>query len=273
MSIDSWINKASDKYQSEFRKAIHIILWSIANSAYNNNLVLKGSILISIEHNSERKTKDIDFSTSKTKEEFNISEFIHTLSNYILLSNEELSYDIHCKLQSHKIKPSNEESTWPTLKIKVGYANTNKKNEINQLRRGKSSKAVSIDCSLNEKVINVDLYDIGNSKQISVYSLNDIISEKIRALIQQKERFKGTDYFRKQDVYDLYVLLNKYDILNKHEILSSLLIKSSARNMSIDKNTLDDEDIISKSKKGYDELQHEITVKLPPFEEAYNLIN
>ncbi len=132
---------------------------------------------------------------------------------------------------------------------------------------------MSIDYSFNEIPIGTKNIDIIAGRFIEIYDFNEIVSEKLRALIQQKEKLRNRT--REQDVYDLYFLLNKSPVTSqteKKDILTRLKKKSASRNVHIAKDSLEDPEIIMRSKRDYKSLEDTIEGDLPPFEKSFPFI-
>ena len=126
-----------------------------------------------------------------------------------------------------------------------------------------------MDYSLNEPTGTPEVFEIGNGKWIRAYSFYDLVGEKFRALLQQEVRHQ----IRPQDIYDLYFLLNDHplrdDASTKQEILRSLKEKAAARDLEVDKESMQNPEIIRRSGTQYQQLKTLIVGELPPFSEAY----
>ena len=113
------------------------------------------------------------------------------------------------------------------------------------------------------------MFEIGDGKCIRFYSFYDLVGEKFRALLQQEVRRQ----IRPHDIYDLYFLLNDYplrdDASTKQKILRSLKEKAAARNLEVEKESMQNPEIIRRSEVQYDQLKILIVGELPPFSEVY----
>jgi hypothetical protein len=66
VSIINWVEQAVSLKNQLFRQAVHIIIHAISDcDNLRSMMIMKGGILLAIEYNSPRYTKDIDFSTEK----------------------------------------------------------------------------------------------------------------------------------------------------------------------------------------------------------------
>ena len=269
--IEHWIDHIPG--QREFRRAVHTILYAIASAHdLQSLLVLKGGILLSLAYASSRFTKDIDFSTSKTAQELDAEATIQKLEDALIVAVETLGYGIDCRVHGWEQRPPGEYHTFPTLRIRIGYADQNDRRAHQKLVQLNATQVVRVDLSLNEPLGDPTLLEVDGQKALRAYSFHDLVAEKYRALIQQEVRNR----IRRQDTYDLYLLLkdnveaDKIDV--RRRVLSSLRLKSAARNLPIDSSSLRREEVIRRSKAEYGHLAHEVEGVLPSFDEAYEAI-
>jgi len=270
--IQTWVDEAHSDDNREFREAIHTILAAISNdNKLKANMVLKGGILLAVRYQSHRYTKDIDLSTEKTLDEISPEDVQKTLDDSLALTAETLDYDLDCKVQSCKVMPAHQEKpTFPSIKLKVGYAykGTPKHRRLLALQ---SPTAISIDYSLNELTPNIEKFNLAEGEEILVYSLTDLIAEKIRSILQQAKRNRS----RRQDIFDLHLILSSditVDNTEKQKVLNSLIEKSEARDISPDQASLEDAGIRKRSQAEYHTLADEIDGDLPDFDESYDMV-
>ncbi|MFN8797786.1 MAG: nucleotidyl transferase AbiEii/AbiGii toxin family protein, partial [Pseudanabaena sp.] len=238
--IKDWVEEASTTSNKEFRQAVHTILSSIASdSDLKANMILKGGILLAIRYKSHRFTTDIDFSTEKPRGgEITEDGVRKSLDSSLAQMVEELDYDLDCRVQSSKLQPRDVKSTYPSIKMKVGYAYKGTP-QHKRLLSLQSPNTISIDYSLNEATPNIEDLKLNLEEGILAYSLTDLIAEKYRSLLQQVSRNRN----RRQDVYDINLLVERFGDINDFErskILNSLIIKSKAREISPDINSFED---------------------------------
>lgn len=254
-----------------FRKAVHIILVAIADRAeIAEQMLMKGGMLLAIRYNSTRFTRDIDFSTKKKYSEFDHEKFLDDFDAALERAGDRLDYNLSCKIQSVKLKPLKEDASFPTLKISIGYAKKDNMKQLKRLKALNSSDVVRVDYSFNELNRKIEKIQIEAGKNIFAYSITDLIAEKYRAILQQEKRNRS----RRQDVYDIYFLINKIKITKEDKciILESLIKKAESRELKISIASISEKSIIKRSKKDYDKLQDEIKEDLPGFDEAYGLV-
>jgi nucleotidyltransferase AbiEii toxin of type IV toxin-antitoxin system len=179
INIEKWVQQDIEKPSKAFREAIHSILYAITNSDYLlRNMIIKGGILLAIRYQSTRFTKDIDFSTSESYTEKKKQELIKELEQSLTDTVDILGYDLDCRVQSCKIQTANQpEPTFPSLKIKIGYAYIGTR-EHKRLVKNNASSVIDIDFNYNESLPHIEEIQISKGKTILAYSLNDLIAEK-----------------------------------------------------------------------------------------------
>jgi predicted nucleotidyltransferase component of viral defense system len=275
-NIEEWV-KAGSEDRKHFRQAVHTILFAIAESEYlKPKMIIKGGMLLGIRYNSDRFTEDIDFSTSKKYSEIDNVEFEEELNNAFLEAFDELPYGIKCLVQSLKVQPKKyiESATFPSLKLKVGYAHTSNDRNISRLNAKNCTNTVKIDYSFNEVTHKIDDLIIDDEEGILAYGFEDLFAEKLRSIHQQVVRNRS----RRQDIYDLHYLIKNTEPPSEEEkmnILRFLFDKSQERlpDGMLHINSLEDEDIKKCSSEDYHLLAAEIEGELPNFEDAYAVVN
>ncbi|MES9859252.1 MAG: nucleotidyl transferase AbiEii/AbiGii toxin family protein [Candidatus Thiodiazotropha sp. 4PDIV1] len=268
--IKAWVEEAPNEANLEFREAVHTILGAIAADVnLKANMVLKGGILLAIRYQSHRYTKDMDFSTEKKLGgEITEDKIAESLNQSLSQMVEELDYDLDCRVQSTKLQPKNPESTFPSIKMKIGYAykGTPKHKRLLAL---KSPDIISIDYSLNEATPNVEDLKLDFDEGVLAYTLTDLIAEKYRSLLQQVERNRA----RRQDVYDLNLLIDRLDDQEKSIILDCLISKSRARGIDPEELSFDDPELRERAERDYLTLEDEVDGELPDFNEIFEKVS
>ena len=266
--IRTWVDENYE--QRPFRQAVYTILTAISgNSNLQADMILKGGILLALGYESTRFTKDIDFSTATKTKDFDVDQYVAQFESALFDAVEKLDYGLDCRVQSHRQNPPGEDKTFPTIQMNVGYANKGNTGAHRRLMAKKSSQVVHVDHSLNEPAGTPEVFEIGDGNWIRTYSFYDLVGEKFRALLQQEVRRQ----IRPQDIYDLYFLLNEHllrdDASTKQQILRSLKEKAAARDLEVEKKSMQNPEIIRRSEVQYDQLKTLIVGELSPFSEVY----
>jgi len=270
--VAAWIEEAPEGRQREFREAVHIILSGIANEPdLKTTMVMKGGILLAIRYQSHRYTKDIDFSTSLLPSDVDKDEIATKLDKSMAIMSEEFEYDMECRVQSCKIQPTNKpDAQFPSIKMKIGYAYKYEAKHKRLLSHN-CPTTIDIDFSLNELMPNIEEFDIGGGETITAYSLTDLLAEKMRSVLQQVKRERQ----RRQDIFDLFLLLTKFPDLNDHEkrkIRDSLVEKAHSRGIEPHRDSFKDPEIRERSMAQYHTLVDEIEGDLPDFDAIYPVV-
>lgn len=264
-----WVAAASDEPTRELRMAVHTILVAVSRAPTLPNLmVLKGGILLALQYQGDRFTRDIDFSTGKTVPEMSVASVVEELTAALSLQVQMLNYGLDCRIQSHELKPPGENRTWPTLQLRIGYAPMADPARHRRLLNGKSPAVLALDLSYNEVITAVELVSIPGGAKVQAYALPDLIAEKLRAMLQQPSRHRN----RRQDVYDLYRLLARPEVQEgtfQAAVLQALKAKSTARNLVVNRESIADPEVRRRSERDYAHLRAEIASELPEFEQAY----
>ena len=234
-------------------------------------MVIKGGILLAIRYQSNRYTRDIDFSTDQLREQINTDEITEKLNNSMAVISEQLDYGMSCRVQSCQINPSHLQSPhFPSVKISIGYAYKSD-SKHKRLMANRCPTTIDIDYSLNEATLNIEEMDIGCGHSLMAYALPDLIAEKFRALLQQQIRGRH----RRQDIFDICLLLRQFPNLSYHErcvIIKSLIQKANSRGIEARRESLGYQDIYLRSKALYPTLADEIESELPDFDEIYTVV-
>lgn len=177
-----------------------------------------------------------------------------------------LDYDLDCKVQACKVNPPNRpDASFPSIELTIGHAYKGTPKH-RRLLQGQSPSVVSIDFSMNERILEVENIEIGKGESLRTYAFVDWLAEKFRSLLQQVVRNR----YRRQDVFDLAMLIEREISGNERtSILKSLIEKSVSRGIEIGLDSLDNPEVKRRAKADYHTLSDEIEGELPDFEGAY----
>jgi predicted nucleotidyltransferase component of viral defense system len=148
---------------------------------------------------------------------------------------------------------------------KVGYAlPDDRKNQERMLQGVSVSTVVPFDISLNDVICATENIDLDGTHSLQVCTVEDIVAEKLRALLQQIPRNR----MRRQDVLDIAMILAGQQP-DRAKIATYLLQKASARNVPVSKSAFRDKEIRSRAIVDYATLESTVRKPFIPFEEAF----
>jgi predicted nucleotidyltransferase component of viral defense system len=193
--MSKWVNAAVSNDDIQFRQAVHIVLHALSSDKQTADaFILKGGILLALKFGSTRFTRDIDFSCISSYSEFSEIDFRAGLDKSLKRSILTVDYDLEMKIQKIEKKPNEKKipnPRFPALKITIGYC------KKGSLREGRTlSNVISIDISYND-YYNQESDLFSDEINLKCYSLQEVMAEKIRSVLQQVERNRS----RRQDIY------------------------------------------------------------------------
>lgn len=272
VDMEKWVEIARSDPSAYFeRQATEVFLTALGMAKpYCEEIFLKGGILMGIVYQSPRQTADIDLS-STLKPSLEIADRLkEALDAAFPRASAALGYpDLICKVQTVKPRPRPENfasAIGAALDFTIGYAQRGSKQE-RRLDRNNSPHVLNVDISFNEPIGKFQVIQFGEGgEKIHAYSLIDMISEKLRALLQQETRNR----YRRQDVYDIFLLIETYsfDENEKENILKILKLKCAARQITPESKSLSSPEVIRRASAGWDTLKLEIG-ELPDFNDCF----
>ncbi|MFC4622095.1 nucleotidyl transferase AbiEii/AbiGii toxin family protein [Comamonas nitrativorans] len=267
VDVEAWVEQAPHGQQG-FREAVHIILDGIGHSQnLSAKMVMKGGLLLAIRYDSSRYTRDLDFSTRDKYTQASAEALLAELREGLVAAENRLSYGTLCRLQSHQVQPKGENKTHHSLALKIGFASRSNPGQMARLAAGSSAQVVEIDYSFNEAVFDVEVLELDGGATIHSYALNNVLAEKMRSLLQQPVRRRN----RRQDVYDIWLLLESGPVLMAGELakIHQILVAScGARGIVPVAAAMESEGVVSMARMGYRELAADVDGELPSFDEA-----
>ena len=281
-SIRAWVNQVeNDEDAYETRKSMAVILLAVSlDEDLAEKFVLKGGFLMTINFQSTRFTSDVDFSyDTVNKNPKEIKEDINKLDNLMRRAQAKLGYGnrmmivqtIHKnpKFEDHEF----EKYTQPSMIINIGIGNPNSAKDRKKLANKKLDNVNKIDLSLKETLVSTETILIEeDGAHIRVYSSEEIVAEKLRALIEPVSG--GREKSRRQDVYDIWYLIsiNAIKRQNYANILKILQAKCKKKHKPIllNSKTFENPKIKSLAERDWLTLKLE-NEDLPDFNECFNI--
>jgi predicted nucleotidyltransferase component of viral defense system len=271
IDIVRWV-EAAPRDKKGFREAVHVVLTAISRSAgLRSTMIMKGGLLMAIRYDSTRFTRDADFSTRDRHDPASEKALIEELDAQLYQVNDELPYDTMCLIQSAKLNPKAPDASFPTLKIKIGYAPRSHSGHVKRLKAKQSPTILEIDYSYDEAVYEVEVLSLSDGDGLQAYGFTNLIAEKYRSLLQQPYRRRN----RRQDVYDLHMLLSDCEALSpveQRQLHAHLIGSCQSRNIIAMPESMRDPQVRAMAAEDYAGLAEEIEGELPDFELAYETV-
>lgn len=224
---------------------------------------------MAIAFNSERVTGDVDFSAMAQPEGF--EDLLRAeLDAALPKAAVKLGHlDLVCKVQGVRRRPRSdvfENADFPLLEIRVGSADRGTKQE-DFLNQGKASRILYVEITFRDQVYAFQELHLANADvAVQAFTIEELIAEKLRALLQQPIRNRS----RRQDVYDIAFLLDQHELNDDMRIviLETLIEKCRTRNITPTPTSFDNREIRVRAEKEWETLKLELK-DLPPFDERF----
>jgi predicted nucleotidyltransferase component of viral defense system len=167
----------------------------------------------------------------------------------------------------HRVEqpPPGPNRTFISYGVAIGYALPDEAPLRERMAKGRpSTQVIPVEISLNEAICAAELVALDDERQLRVSTLEDIVSEKLRALLQQPLR----DRYRCQDLLDIAVILGARPDLDRARVADYLLRKAAARNVPVSRAAFRHPEIAERARQGYEELRPATRARFIPFDEA-----
>ena len=274
LNVAGWVERArADPIAYAQRQAVEVTLNAIAMTAdLKERMFLKGGVLMGLAYDSPRQTADIDL-TAAFEVSPDIDEKIRgLLDGAFPWAAARLGYaDLIIKVHSIARQPKAifETASFPALKIKIAFARRGTPQEA-ALNRGIVPGKIEVDISFNEPLRQIQILGLTGGAELLAYDLVELMAEKYRAMLQQKERNRN----RRQDVYDLDRLIDGREFTPEvlTQIFEVFVAKCQSRDIEPTIDSLDDPEVKSRSAADWQTMQLEIG-SLPEFEGCYSRVS
>jgi predicted nucleotidyltransferase component of viral defense system len=235
-----------------------------------NALVFKGGNALDFVVQPNRGTIDLDFT-------------IDTAGSSTLQGTEALSalfsdalveaarrYDLALQVNSVKQRPPGADKTRFSYDVRVGYGLPDESSQRQRMARGlKSTQVIPIEISSNDVICSYDYAPIdAGFPRVKIATIEDIIAEKLRALLQQPIRNRE----RRQDVLDIAVLIRLHPDIDRPRVGGFLVLKCEARDINPRKSSFLDPEVRRRAAIDYDALESTTRVLFIPFDEAWEML-
>lgn len=233
-------------------------------------MVFKGGNALDFVLLPNRSTLDLDFTLDHTP-----------AAPPILAADIERRFGFGCRLiagrmgmalvvQRVRQNPPGPDRTFVTFAVSVGYALPDQQAVIERARRGgRIAQTIDVDVSINEPICASTYLSLGAGLgTIRISTLEEIVSEKLRALLQQPIRKRE----RPQDLLDISVVFRSGTPLDPVSVARFLLVKAAARNVPVSRVAFHEPEIARLTHEGYDDLRATTRTLFIPFEEALGIL-
>jgi len=255
-------------------EAIEVVFKAIALSEkLSEEWVLKGGNALKKVFRSPRASVDLDFTevsvvSNESEETLQVflSEIVEELGDNLNKLQDQSRFE-DLVIQRTEIKPANVDfREHPAFEIKVGYS---KRKD----REPPYPDVVKLEITLNDTICEYRPFTVDEG-DIKVCSLNDIIAEKLRSLIQQKEEIRNRS--RPNDVFDIWFFHTRLPDQFDYEKISQFLVEKSKGKFDeqlVRKRTfIKDEEIREKAAVDFEDIEERVADidDFPTFEEAFD---
>ena len=248
------------------RFAQYEVLRGIARSdELRGVLVFKGGNALDFVYRPSRSTVDLDFSADMDllSDRMDVDR-LRTLPAESIESTEG-DLGLLLRVQRVEQQPPGTGRTFVTYHATIGYALLHEVRLHRRMRNGEASPTiVPVDVSLNEPICASRIVEIDDGCSLRVSDIDDIVAEKLRALLQQPLRNRR----RPQDLLDIVTILRDGPPLDPQRVAPFLLEKAAARNVPVTRRAFRDPAVAERARQGYEELRVTTRSAFIPFDAA-----
>lgn len=271
-TIESWASaNGVSVAEARRRYAQRAILVGLSTqTVLRDALVFKGGNALDFVLQPNRGTVDLDFTIDRLAlRGFKGTDALSALFTEALVGAAR-KYDLALQINSVRQRPPGADKTRYSYDLRVGYALPGEDSLRRRMARGlKSSQVIPIEISSNDVICSYEYARIDEGlPQVKVATIEDIVAEKLRALLQQPIRNRQ----RRQDVLDIAVLLRLHPEIDRSSVSHFLVLKCEARDIDPRKSSFHDPEIRSRANVDYDALEATTRVLFIPFDGAWTML-
>jgi hypothetical protein len=253
------------------RFAQYVVLCAIASvAALRRHLVFKGGNALEFVWQPNRSTIDLDFSIDQSGDDFEIAAA--PIGSLLTRGLHQVGPRFGLALAVHSVRqnPPGEDKTFATYVAKVGYALPDEPRLLLRMANGEpSTHIIPVEMSVNEPICATAEIAIDPAfPNLRVSTLEDIVAEKLRALLQQPIR----DRERRQDLLDIAVIVQRHSDLDTDRVATFLLAKAAARDVPVSRAAFRAPAIAERAGVGYEALAATTRILFVPFDQAMALL-
>jgi predicted nucleotidyltransferase component of viral defense system len=225
---------------------------------------LKGGNALDFIWHPNRSTLDLDFSAESSirPEDRPETWLARTLQQALDASTPSLG--TLYRIQRFRRQPPGDAKTFVSLNGNIAYALQDEARLQTRIRAGEPlARIIPIEISLNEVLCDVADIRIDDRNILRICTIEDIVAEKLRALLQQVIRNR----IRSQDLLDIVVLLRNHPI-RAHIVSGYLLRKAEARHVPVSRTAFRNPEVASRARQDYAALQATVRYSFIAFDDA-----
>ena len=234
--------------------------------------VLKGGNALRFAFAGVRASVDIDLTSVEThpdqpsaESEAALDAFCERLDRALRLAAPDHGFVTMAVQGRRVLPPKKDPRSFPSFQVRVGYSRRPD-------RTPPFADVVALDVTLNDVVCESEHVAVG-SVDLHVSSLDDIIAEKLRALLQQVPRNRN----RPSDVFDVWYYATRARALIDAGSVGRYLVEKSEGKDGLGPVTsasFHDPEVRARAGVGYDALEPRLQrgASLPPFDRAFDRV-
>ena len=262
--VSAWrkTNKATlNEARRRFVQFVVLVSISMTRSLASR-IVFKGGNALQFVYGNVRSTADLDFTAE--------ADFPDDKQEIIRLFDAAFKtglgrYRVKLRCQTIERNPPGLDKTMPTYRIKACFQMPGDRYYQNFDESKAFSEVIELEISINDLLCETMEKTFSTaSSPVRVCTLEDIIAEKLRALLQQIPRKRS----RPQDVFDIASMVRLRGDLDLEKVSAFVTRKSEVRAISPKKSSYD-ETVRNLARSGYDDLIKPGMARYIPFDEAW----
>lgn len=270
--IGSWAERQGIAVAEARRRfAQFAVLSAIAgNRNLRTSLVFKGGNALDFVWQPNRSTLDLDFSVDHANLTFDVDASEIKRLFDIATTVVQGRFAIRLAVNSVRQQPPGSDRAFPTFVVRSGFALPDEPKLIARMERGRpSSQVLDVEISVNEPICAATAVLLDDAVPLlRVATLEDIVAEKLRALLQQPIRNRE----RRQDLLDIAVIAREHPDIDRRLVSDFLRIKSEARGITPSRNAFQHPEIRRRASVDYAGLQDTTRVVFIHFDEAWDIL-
>lgn len=270
--IAAWsLRTGTPNRDARIRFVQFVILCGIASEpSLQHHLVFKGGNALDFVLQPNRSTIDLDFSLDMTLGS-DLAD-ADSLRAAVSTGLHRVAPLYGCSLAIHSVRqnPRGSDRSFITYQVRVGYALPDERQLLIRMANNQTSPHVlPIEISINEPIFSSTAFTIDDRfGQLRISTLEDIVGEKLRALLQQSIRNRN----RRQDVLDIAVAIRTNPALDRDHVASALAMKAEARGVPVSRAAFRSDELGRRARLDYDALEGTTRTLFIPFDEALAIV-